>query len=69
MAKNSRQKDKMIPKKVTLITPPDILPNRTQSILLITPSSDIKDFLDHYLKTFNANIHVYLYDQGTGDLF
>lgn len=51
----------MIPKKVTLITPPDILPNRTQSILLITPTSDIKDFLDNYLKTFNANIHVYLY--------
>jgi hypothetical protein len=61
MAKNTRQKNKMIPKKVTLITPPDILPNRTQSILLITPNSDIKDFLDHYLKTFNANIHVYLY--------
>ena len=51
----------MIPKKVTLITPPDILPNRTQSILLVTPTSDIKDFLDDYLKTFNANIHVYLY--------
>lgn len=51
----------MIPKKVTLITPPDILPNRTQSILLVTPTSDIKDFLDNYLKTFNANIHVYLY--------
>jgi hypothetical protein len=61
MAKNTRQKSKMIPKKVTLITPPDILPNRTQSILLVTPTSDIKDFLDDYLKTFNANIHVYLY--------
>jgi len=68
MAKNSRQKDKMIPKKVTLITPPDILPNRTQSILLITPSSDIKDFLDHYLKTFNANIHVYLYAPSDVDI-
>ncbi len=61
MTKNTRQKSKMIPKKVTLITPPDILPNRTQSILLVTPTSDIKDFLDDYLKTFNANIHVYLY--------
>ena len=49
MAKNTRQKSKMIPKKVTLITPPDILPNRTQSILLVTPNSDIKDFLDDYL--------------------
>ena len=58
----------MIPKKVTLITPPDILPNRTQSILLVTPNSDIKDFLDDYLKTFNANIHVYLYTTSDADI-
>jgi len=58
----------MIPKKVTLITPPDILPNRTQSILLVTPNSDIKDFLDDYLKTFNANIHVYLYTPSDVDI-
>jgi hypothetical protein len=68
MAKNTRQKSKMIPKKVTLITPPDILPNRTQSILLVTPNSDIKDFLDDYLKTFNANIHVYLYTTSDADI-
>jgi hypothetical protein len=68
MAKNTRQKSKMIPKKVTLITPPDILSNRTQSILLVTPNSDIKDFLDDYLKTFNANIHVYLYTPSDADI-
>lgn len=58
----------MILKKVTLITPPDILPNRTQSILLITPRDDIKDFLDDFLKTFNANLHVYLYAPNDADI-
>lgn len=68
MAENTEQKSKIIPKKVTLITPPDILPNRTQSILLITPSDDIKNFLDDFLKTFNANLHVYLYKPEETDI-
>lgn len=68
MAENTEQKSKMIPKKVTLITPPDILPNRTQSILLITPNDDIKNFLDNFLKTFNANLHVYLYKPSDKDI-
>lgn len=65
MAKDSKQK---ILKTVTLVTPPDILPNRTQSILLITPSDDIKNFLDHFLKEFNANLHVYLYTASEKDI-
>jgi hypothetical protein len=68
MAEDTKQKSKIIPKKITLITPPDILPNRTQSILLITPSDDIKDFLDDFLKSFNANLHVYLYAPNEKDI-
>ena len=68
MAENSKEKSRIIPKKVTLITPPDILPNRTQSILLITPGDDIKNFLDHFLKSFNANLHVYLYTPNEHDI-
>lgn len=68
MAENSKEKSRIIPKKVTLITPPDILPNRTQSILLITPGDDIKNFLDHFLKSFNANLHVYLYNPKDTDI-
>jgi hypothetical protein len=66
MAKNSEQK--VMLKKVTVITPPDILPNRTQSILLITPNPDIKQFLDDFLKTFNANLHVYIYSPNETDM-
>ncbi len=65
MAKDSKQK---ILKTITLVTPPDILPNRTQSILLVTPSEDIKNFLDHFLKSFNANLHVYLYTPNDKDI-
>lgn len=57
-----------MPKKITVITPPDILPNRTQSILLITPSADIKQFLDNFLQTFNANMHVYVYNPNDSDI-
>jgi hypothetical protein len=66
MAKNPEQK--VILKKVTVITPPDILPNRTQSILLVTPNPDIKQFLDDFLKTFNANLHVYIYNPNETDI-
>ena len=68
MAEDSKQKEQPILRKVTVITPPDILPNRTQSILLITPNEDIKGFLDNFLKTFNANLHVYLYTPNDKDL-
>jgi hypothetical protein len=66
MAKNTTTK--MMLKKVTLITPPDILHNRTQSILLITPGDDIKDYLDDFLKTFNANLQVYIYSPSDTDI-
>lgn len=54
-------------KKITVITAPDILPNRTQSILLVTPSADIKQFLDNFLQTFDANMHVYIYNPTDSD--
>jgi hypothetical protein len=48
-------------RKLTVITPPDNIQNRTQAMLLITPREDIKRMLDDWLKDFDANFLVYLY--------
>lgn len=54
--------------KITLVTPPDVILNRVQTILLITPSPDIKNSLEHFLSTIKANITIYLYDENQHDL-
>ena len=54
--------------KITLVTPPDVILNRVQTILLITPSADIKNSLEYFLSTIKANMTVYLYDENQHDL-
>lgn len=53
--------------KITLVTPPDMILNRVQTILLITPAEDIKHSLEHFLSTLKANINVYVYDENQRD--
>lgn len=53
--------------KITIVTPPDIILNRVQTILLITPGSDIKQYLEHFLGSIKANINIYLYDENQRD--
>lgn len=53
--------------KITLVTPPDVILNRVQTILLITPGQDIKNSLEHFLGTIKANINVYIYDENQTD--
>jgi hypothetical protein len=53
--------------KITLVTPPDMILNRVQSILLITPGIDIKNSLEHFFSTIKANINVYIYDEHQQD--
>jgi hypothetical protein len=55
-------------RKLTVITPPDIVANRAQAILLIAPQEDIKRSLDNWLTTIDANMHVYVYSQHDRDI-
>lgn len=55
-------------RKLTVITPPDVVQNRTQSILLICPREDIKRMLDHWLIEFDANFLVYVYSKEDRDI-
>ena len=53
--------------KITLVTPPDMILNRVQTILLITPSADIKNSLEYFLSTIKANVNIYIYDGNQQD--
>lgn len=53
--------------KITLVTPPDMILNRVQTILLITPSPDIKNSLEHFISTIKSNINIYVYDENQRD--
>lgn len=53
--------------KITLVTPPDVILNRVQTMLLITPSQDIKNSLEYFLSTVKANVNVYIYDENQRD--
>ena len=48
---------------INLITPPDIIYDKTTSILLIHPSKQIKNQLNDVLKDAQQNINIYLYEQ------
>ena len=48
---------------INLITPPDIIYDKTTSILLIHPSKQIKNQLNDVLKAAQQNINIYLYEQ------
>ena len=47
---------------LNLITPPDILYNKTKSILLIHPSKTVKEQLNDILKDVQQDIDIYLYE-------
>ena len=47
---------------INLITPPDILYNKTLSILLIHPSKVIKEQINDVLKDVNQDINIYLHE-------
>lgn len=49
---------------ITLITPPDKLETQELTFLLIHPSALVKDQFQDVLSTIDANIHVYLYEEG-----
>lgn len=49
--------------KINLITPPDKLFNEALSILLIYPSSYIKDQLQPLLQEIDIAINIYLYEE------
>lgn len=55
-------------RKLTVITPPDVMHNRTQAMLLITPREDIKRLLDNWLINFDANIQIYVYSNTDNDM-
>lgn len=58
----------MIPGKINLITPPDLIFTSVDSILLIEPSTDIKKDLESYLSLEKDPINVYIYNQSSKDL-
>ena len=48
---------------INLITPPDIIYDKTVSFLLMHPSKQIKNQLNDVLKDVQQNINIYLYEQ------
>ena len=48
--------------KLNLITPPDKLFNESLSILLIYPSTDIKNAIQDVLKDYTDDINVFIYE-------
>jgi|TARA_B100000035_G_scaffold3716_1_gene3302 hypothetical protein len=48
--------------KINVITPPDILHNQNQSILLIYPSTELRQEFQKYLEVVGKSVNVYLYD-------
>lgn len=48
--------------KITLITPPDRLHSSELSILLVYPSSKVKEQLQNLLAEIDQPVHVYLYE-------
>ena len=48
---------------INLIPPPDIIYDKTTSILLIHPRKQIKNQLNDVLKDAQQNINIYLYEQ------
>ena len=54
--------------KINVITPPDILHNQNQSILLIYPSTELRQEFQKYLEVVGKSINVYLYDPTDEDV-
>lgn len=58
----------MVDGKINLITAPDILFNKSKSLLLIQPNYDIKKGLEEYLRNDTENINIYVYNESTYDI-
>jgi hypothetical protein len=52
---------------IRIITPPDIIQGYTKSILLIHPSTIVKEQLQENLLNTNTDIDIYLYNQNKED--
>lgn len=52
-------------KEINLITPPDKLYNHNFSILLINPSDDLRNELQHILKNSKQHFDIYMYEVNT----
>ena len=53
---------------ITVITPPDKLFNSSQSILIITPSNNIKLQLQTFLSDYSYDMNVYVYEEEYDDI-
>lgn len=53
---------------ITVITPPDKLFNSSQSILVITPSNNIKLQLQTFLSDYSYDMNVYVYEEENDDI-
>lgn len=54
--------------KITIITPPDKLFNKVQSLLVITPSADLKIQLQGFMAEYPQSLNVYFYDESESDM-
>jgi hypothetical protein len=48
--------------KINVITPPDVIHNKSTSFLLVQPSVGVRDQFQNLLKKFNSPMNIYLYD-------
>lgn len=51
--------------KINVITAPDILHNQNKNILLVNPSTEVRNDFQKYLENVGTSINVYLYDPQT----
>jgi len=48
--------------KINVITPPDVIHNKSTSFLLVQPSVGVRDQFQNLLEKFNRPMNIYLYD-------
>lgn len=48
-------------KKIKVITSPDLIFDQAQSVLVITPSQDLKERVEEYAVNFQDHINIYVY--------
>jgi len=53
--------------QITVITPPDKLLNSTPSLLVITPSTDVKIKIHDFISTYPNKLNVYFYEGSDSD--
>jgi hypothetical protein len=49
---------------IKIITPPDLIFDQTESMLLVCPSTELKKSLEEYLATHEEAVNVYWFDRG-----